>query len=1060
MPIVKSNTGALMWENPTQENIDSFKKSVLDSSSITYQEKNQLGLIKKLDEFVIDTLNGAKRLADSNEAIFNSLNVITKEGLGIVDIIVPVYGSFYILKECIRTIEERTNWPYRITIIDDCSPEEKTKDYLRELENKWTGSLNKHQVIYNKKNKGFAATVNSGIRATNGRYICILNSDVLVTQNWLTKMVLALESNPKNKIVNPCTNNTALIDVPMQPGTSYIDMNRALEKVSSHRYPEVMPTGFCFMFNRALTRSVGFLDEGFENYGEETDFWMRTITHVQGGEYPRWKAVLADDTYLFHERGSSFSSLGHSVHMSKRRDGSDRFHSRWPSFKNWQKSFDIKKTMAPLRSTLPISSVQNSKWKYNIAFVTYSTAYCGGMKYITDIVNYLIENNVNVKVVQIKRNPTQPIETLGELRIAPIIFNDPEDAIRNFKVKVFDRGVVVAATNELALIVKHICFGDDRLNSVLFAQSHDPLIAPGPEMKELMEEAYKSVDHIISNAEWLDSYIKETHGVDTLGFVRPGYDSDVFFKRDRELGDDRPTVLISLLKSYPFKGYDRGITLAVTLSKLIQRNNENFRIMAIGTTQAFECPDVICLGAVSPNYLSKLLSTEVDIFVDPSYIHTYGLPSIEAMASGVVPVSWDNYGINEYAVNGKNSLIFPNNAPPEALAKEIFDLLKDKVRLNNMKNETVKIDQTRKDSVKNFVNILEKKLNIYSNPKNIAIITPHLRKRGGPVTIMDIANKLQDKGHQVDMYTLHSDLNTDLLKNLRVPIHIDWKNIKKCDLLITNSDNPENIYFNKLKQVRKKVLLKLSHNKRFQVLEDNSLKLKWDKIITSTQWLVDSCINPRVSEGWTHPPQPAVRLGWYHYDHSSFSKPPNEIVFRTLEDEKVPIIVGILAHHYPLKGTPDSLKVLEILKKKYGTKLYVVAVGEQEEFTKTKPSWVNFLYNLPRNQLTEVMAQTDIWLNCSHTEGLGRMTLEAMSASCGIVTTTTEAEFTVEGENCLMAPIGDIRKITEAVDLLIKDPELRKKLATAGHETAKKWSNSEEYSDKLNKIIKDIFEND
>lgn len=1059
MSIKKSHTGALVWENPTEESIEKFKENVLNvaiESPQKVSDDNQL--FKKINEFVIDTLNGAKRLSDSNLTLLGSLSTIVgRNGLGIVDIIIPVYGGLYILKESIKALEKRTNWPHRITIIDDCSPDEKTRDYLRGLQTRWAEEKKTHQVLFNKKNKGFSATVNIGIRATNGFYIILFNSDVLVTDNWLTKMVIALESDPKNQIVNPCTNNTAMIDVPMQPGTCYIDMNRALEKVSSRRYPEIMPTGFCFMIRRSLTRHIGLLDEGFENYGEETDYWMRAVSYVKNGEYLRWRAILADDTYLFHERGSSFSSLGHSSHMTKRVDGAERFKGRWPGWKNWQRSFDIKKAMAPLRSTLPLASIINPKSRYNIAFVTYSTAYCGGMKFIADIVNHLQENNVNAKVVLIKRDATKPvIDTLGELRCAPIVFNDPEDIIKNFKARVFERGVVIAATNELAVIVKEIC-KENSLTSVLFAQSHDPLISPDPEIKKHMEGAYKAVDHIISNAQWLDEDIYKTYRVKTLGYIRPGFDSDIFFQRDRELGDDRPTVLFSLLKSYPFKGYDRGVEVIVHLANLIRANNEHFRLMAIGTNQVHDCPDLICLGGVAPNYLAKLLSTEVDIFVDPSHIHTYGLPAIEAMACGVVPVMWNNYGVNEYATNTHDSLIFSDKVIPAKLAEEIFLLLKDKARLDALKAEAVKVNQTRADAVSKFVYLLENTLKITDDPKNIAVITPHLRKRGGPTTIMDIANKLHDKGHKVDMYTLYSDLNTELLSQLKVPIHIDWKNIKNCDLLITNSDNPHNDYFNKLKQVNKKVLLKLSHNKRFQKLEDDSLNLNWSRIITSTKWLAEVCAKPDYSEGWTYKAQSATRLGWYHYDHEGFVCPPEKKAFRQIGG-KVPVVIGTLAHHYPLKGTPDAMKVLDILKQKYGNKLYIVTVGEQEEWSKNKPEWCEFVFAPDRKALANVMAQVDIWLNFSHTEGLGRMSLEAMSASCGLVVTATGAEFAENEHNCLVVPIGSIRRLTEATERLIEDHVLRKTLATNAFSTAEKWSSSYAYSEALDQTVREIFD--
>jgi len=1053
MPFKKNEQGTV-WVDPTPEDIQKFTDLLVTAPTVKED------ITAKLNSFVIDTLNGAKRLADSNLTTLTALKAITvRGGLGLVDIVVPVYGGYYIVKESIKALQERTYWPYRITIVDDASPDNKTKNFLKELQAEWSTlppPFN-HQVIFQKKNKGFSATVNAGIRATTGRYVCVFNSDVLVTDNWLTKMVLALESNPRNKIVNPCTNATALIDVPMQPGVSYIDMNRALERCSSRRYPEIMPTGFCFMFPRSLTGSVGLFDEGFQNYGEETDYWMRVISHVNDGEYPRWRGVLADDTYVYHERGSSFSALGAKTHMDKRIDGNQRFHARWPSYKNWAKSFDIKKTLAPIRATLPTGATSNPKWKYNIAFVTYSTSYCGGMKYISDIVNYLIENGVNAKVVQIKRSAKHTdLGTLGELRTAPIVFESPEDIIKNFRARVFDKGVVVAATNEVATVLKHVLNKDPKLPSVLFAQSHDPMLSQTEESRALMAEAFSSVDHIISNAEWLDKDIQETYKAKTLGYVRPGYDDDIYFLRDREDGDDRPTVLISLLRTYAFKGYVRGIELAVSLSALFRKNKESFRIMAIGTTAAHECPDVICLGDVAPQHLSKLMSTEVDIYVDPSQLHTYGLQSIEAMASGAVPVLWDNKGIHEYAKHNVNSMIFKPNEKPEVLAEEIYKLMKDKDRLNRYKAEAVNVNQTRTAGVKGFVNLLEKSLNLEFKARKIVVVTPHLRKRGGPTTIMDIANRLSDKGHDVSMYALYSDFNAEILKDLRVPIHVDYKNIPKADLIITNSDNPENPHFNGLKQVTKKVLLKLSHNKRFQKIEDDSLKLKWDTVFTSTQWLADCCMKPINNEGWTHPPHNAKRLGWWHYDHEAFAKAPGTRLYRDISDQQ-PVIVGTLAHHYPLKGTGDAMKALLALKQKYGNNLYVVTVGEQAEWKNQKPDWCDFFFNLNRHQMAEFFGKIDIWISASHTEGLGRMGLEAMSASVACVLSNTGAEYAQNEENCLITDVGNVRQIATATARLISDIELRKKISAGAFDTAVKWSDSSAYTESLNRIIQELF---
>jgi glycosyltransferase involved in cell wall biosynthesis len=132
-------------------------------------------------------------------------------------------------------------------------------------------------------------------------------------------------------------------------------------------------------------------------------------------------------------------------------------------------------------------------------------------------------------------------------------------------------------------------------------------------------------------------------------------------------------------------------------------------------------------------------------------------------------------------------------------------------------------------------------------------------------------------------------------------------------------------------------------------------------------------------------------------------------------------------------------------------------VGEQEEWAKQKPKWCEFIFAPARKALADVMSQVDIWLNCSHTEGLGRMSLEAMSASCGLVVTDTGAEFAKDDYNCLVAPVGSIRRLTEATERLIVDHALRRTLATNAFLTAQKWSDSDTFAQNLDRAVQEIF---
>lgn len=1047
MGFTKLDNG-VVWTERTPEEIEAAKEE-LSSASVPKVESVPMpdNIKDALIRHARDAAISSNKLMSSNTILLSALNKVAASGnLEPVDIIVPVYNSVHVVKLCINAVLERTEWPYRLILVDDAS-DAKTKEYL----NVFKETFPQHTVITNKTNRGFAATVNRGLLAGASPYICLLNSDVIVTKGWLTKMVLALKADERNQIVNPTTNNTALINVNMQPGTSYIDMNGALELMSGQEYPEIMPTGFCFMFSRDLINKIGIFDESYKNYGEESDFFMRTITYRNpDGVFPRYRAVMADNTYVFHERGSSFSQLGADTHMGFRKTSSERFNKLWPQYKDWASNYNPGKILAGLRQTISAPWLKGD-YKYNVCWVVYSTSFCGGMKYIADIVNYLIEQGVNAKVVRILRDEKQEQGVVGELRTSPIVFNSIEDMVENFNARVFSDGVVIAATNELVGPVESVCKRNTNLKPLLHSQSYDPGIAPDVEIRKVMEENYSKMP-VITNAWWLDETIKNKYGAKSIGYVRPGVDLDLFYPRDRSNRDERKTVLFMLNPFYPFKGMERAKDTMQHLWNKASKKGVEIRILACGVDNIPELPVVTCLGGVSQTRLAQILGAEVDVFCDPSHVHTYGMPGIEAMASGVVPVMWDNVGVREYATD-KSALIYPNSTPPAEMAAKIFELLMNEEKLSSLRAEGLEAvkHQTRHNSVRCFSAILEECFNLNVDPKKIVVVTPHLRKHGGPTTILHLANNLKSIGHDVTLLSIYDDLNPEIVDLCNVPILLNANSIPACDLLITNSDNPYNDQFSKLEGAKHKILLKLSHNKRFQKLEDDALKLPWDRIITSTEPLAEACRKPQVDAGWTHPPREASRVGWYHYGHPTFAFPPISRNYRTVGTG---MVIGTLIHAHELKGTKIALEAMTQLKHVYQNKVHCVGVGEVPNFE--APKWMQYFQNLNRIQFASTMKQVDIWVVASFTEGLGRLALEAMSSSCAVVLSDTGAEFAADGENCLVVPKGDVEQTVKAIELIMNTPDLYRRLSQSAYATAESYADSRPFISNMNYIIREV----
>ena len=59
------------------------------------------------------------------------------------------------------------------------------------------------KIIYNKKNLGFAAAVNQGIKQATGKYLLLINSDLFINGKDVDRMVAYMDKNFKVAIIAP-----------------------------------------------------------------------------------------------------------------------------------------------------------------------------------------------------------------------------------------------------------------------------------------------------------------------------------------------------------------------------------------------------------------------------------------------------------------------------------------------------------------------------------------------------------------------------------------------------------------------------------------------------------------------------------------------------------------------------------------------------------------------------------------------------------------------------------------------------------------------------------------
>lgn len=217
---------------------------------------------------------------------------------GRCDIVVPVYEGIHYVRDLLRSIALNTTYPYRVILADD-SGNDVT---FRELENLVSGD-DRVELYRNAQNVGFVKTCNRGMALARGEYVCIQNTDTIVTPGWLSRMVRCAESDRRIAIVNPLSNSCVNLSVPMPPGANVVTMARLIGRRSRRRYPDITTAvGFCMLVKRRYLQRLGEFDEAYgRGYCEESDMCMR---YTEAG----LRVVAADDAFVYHKGCASFGT--------------------------------------------------------------------------------------------------------------------------------------------------------------------------------------------------------------------------------------------------------------------------------------------------------------------------------------------------------------------------------------------------------------------------------------------------------------------------------------------------------------------------------------------------------------------------------------------------------------------------------------------------------------------------------------------------------------------------------------------------------------------------------
>jgi glycosyltransferase involved in cell wall biosynthesis len=144
--------------------------------------------------------------------------------------------------------------------------------------------------------------------------------------------------------------------------------------------------------------------------------------------------------------------------------------------------------------------------------------------------------------------------------------------------------------------------------------------------------------------------------------------------------------------------------------------------------------------------------------------------------------------------------------------------------------------------------------------------------------------------------------------------------------------------------------------------------------------------------------------------------------------------VSMLWSEHPKKGSRLGLEALKRARR-------LVPELEAAVFAKTPPDepmpeWVTFFENPARPVLVDdVYNRSRVFLQPSLREGFGLTAVEAMAGGCALVTTSNGGsdDYAQHGETALVTPPGDVEAMSDRVVQLLRDDELRVRLAEDGN---------------------------
>jgi GT2 family glycosyltransferase len=219
-------------------------------------------------------------------------------------IVIVSHNTSAELDNCLRSLHDHAPLvPHTIVVVDNASSDGSAEAVRQH----WPDV----RVIALERNLGFAAGNNTGIRQTTSELLLLLNSDTIVPEGAIDRLVSALRDLPHAAIVGP-----RIVDVHGRPELSFGRMigpaaelrQKMLVRTASPARIAAMTsevrevdwvTAACLLVRRGDAEAAGLFDERYFMYCEDVDFCAAVRSN--GG-----KVYFTPAAQIVHLRGRSW----------------------------------------------------------------------------------------------------------------------------------------------------------------------------------------------------------------------------------------------------------------------------------------------------------------------------------------------------------------------------------------------------------------------------------------------------------------------------------------------------------------------------------------------------------------------------------------------------------------------------------------------------------------------------------------------------------------------------------------------------------------------------------